>query len=187
MNHPTPDEFLEYHDGDLAAERQAEIANHVADCAACRQQASSWAEVRSTLGAWDLPIQPWPVARTSRQGTPRLSWKGAAAAALFMAAGFGAARFSSPARDAAAVREDIVRQIRGELRNEIQAKLAVIASEHSSRQEELGTALAERIDEFELQWQADFLALRRDVETVAVRTQEGLQQLANAEPFQRIP
>lgn len=176
MDHPTPDELLEFLDDDLAGNRRARVADHVDACDECQRRVASWEGARSGLDAWELP-ESLPVLRARQFRAASVHLRRAVAAALLVAGAFGAARLTAPRPDVVALREELAGQIRGELRREFHEELAKIAADQSAGQD-LFAALVERIDQLELQWLADYVDLRRDVETVAMHTQADLQRLA---------
>lgn len=79
-----------YDEGDSAARRR--MSAHLETCAACRDELRDLAEVRQSLGAWDVPVRPsvWtpfvpPRAAAWWRQVP--AWAVATAAALVIASG----------------------------------------------------------------------------------------------------
>jgi len=168
MNHPNREELTELLYDDLAPARAGEVRRHVETCAECRAQIESWREVRRALAEWRLPGS-----REQRPAwQPGFGWRLAAlgaAAAVFVLAGFGLARLSAPRpADAVAMREVITSQMREELR----AELARFAADQEARQGAYHEALVEAVGQLEVRRMVDYAALRRDVETVALRARD---------------
>lgn len=178
MNHPTREELLDFLDEELSVERQAEVAEHVLACDDCRGQAASWRDARTALASWELPARSQPVLRTSYRAAAGGRWRRAAGAAALVAAGFGLALLAAPRWDSARDRAELAGEIRRHLQEELQVELAKFAASQQSQHDELLTAMNGRLDQLELQWLVDYAELRRDVETLAIGTQEGLRRLA---------
>lgn len=169
MNHPNREELTGFLYEELGpAERQA-VAAHLEGCAECQAQLETWQAVRRDLTLWQLP-KPHRAAR--RWVAPHWLQR-AAAAVLLLGMGFALARWTAPASptDPAAIRAAVARDLREELR----AELADFSAEQTSRQEEYHAALIKALARLEAQRQAEYALLRKDVETVAVRAEDELQ------------
>ncbi len=188
---------------ELTGEEQANLAAHLAVCPDCKTKVSNWRAVREDLGAWQLP------AKRARVALARPLVKWAAAAAIVLATGFGVGRLTSATADAEKLRAAIEPEIRQRLRLELAqlvreeldktASTTLTASTDQTRQ-----ALAEfakvvegkrvddiqaiyaSLDKLDSQRLADYVSLKKDVDTVAVladaslrRTQQQLVQLAD--------
>ena len=173
MKHPDREILAAYLYEELPPAQSGELESHLALCVQCRDQLESWKNVRKTLAAWKMPADsgsasapPWQPARRVRA-----QWKRAAlglAASILVLAGFGLARLTAPKPpDSAALRESVTRQVRAELRGE----LAAWAAEQTQRQDASQEALARALGRLEEQRLADYAQLRRDIETMAVHTQ----------------
>jgi hypothetical protein len=123
---------------------------------------------------------------------PVLRW--AAAAAVLLGTGYGLARFgpSRPAPappqavDVSQIRAQVALELREELRGELAGAIARVDADQASRHEMLQLAVAQALGEFEARQIAQHAALRKDVETVALRTQQGFEQIAvSAQPPSR--
>lgn len=53
--HPEPEELMAWHDGEVEADRAAELATHTSDCAACQAAVVEIARVSDRLKAWTVP------------------------------------------------------------------------------------------------------------------------------------
>jgi hypothetical protein len=180
-NHPNREEWLEFLYQEQAPERQAELANHLEACAECHAQVESWRGTRRQLAEWKLgprdgsqvgprAVSPspigWEIAGVRvAPGGRALGW--AAAAAVFLVAGFGAARLLAPKPDMTALRAAIVRDVR----QEFQAELERYASAQAANQACYQEALTKVLGQLEAKRLVENTQLRRDLETVAVSAQ----------------
>jgi len=176
MKHPSNEELIEFLYDELSPAKQTEIARHLNACDECRSQIASWDRVRGQLQTWKLPQ---PVTAPHRYGMAGSVLRWAVAAAVLLSIGFGLARHNAP--NLAQIREEIRREVRGALKQELGIELARHVDETARCQESL-RVVASRIAELERQRIADYSGLRGDVETVAIRTQEEFDRLASAQP-----
>jgi hypothetical protein len=196
MTHPKSDELMEYlYDDGLDAARRATIAEHLAACEGCRGRVALWGGVRLDLDAWELPAaikQPVRTAPMPAHAWPVLRW--AAAASVLLAVGYGLARMNpaapapSPARvavvtpDLSAIRAEVAGQVRADLREEFRRELASeqakFVADQKSQRELFQRVVARALGELEARQSAENAALRADIETVALRAQRELSQLA---------
>ena len=157
MKHPPQEAWMDYIYGELPNPQRADLAAHLKSCPACAAQIARWGAVRSRLDEWQLPVakRPWRIATS-------LKW--AIAAAFMMAAlgiGFGAGRASS------------TKALRQEMH---------VALQQAQNDNRLLLTAMQRLDTTR---QAEILALRKDLETVAINadntfkeTEQQLIQLA---------
>ncbi len=164
MNHPTREELVEFLYGETPPDRTAAIAAHLENCPECRREVETWKAVRVELAAGARPERAGAPAR--RHSPVWFTLRRAAAAAMLVLAGYGAARLAQPgpAADADALRTAVAAELRTELRNE----LGRFATDQSGRQEAIVQALAR----MEAQRLEEYANLRRDMETVAVRAED---------------
>lgn len=157
MKHPPQEQWMDYIYGELPKPQRANLEAHLKSCPACAAQVARWGAVQGRLDEWKLPE-----AKRMRWMPAVVKW--AMAAAFIMAAlgaGFGAGRASS------------TKALRGEM------QLALRKAYEDNRL--LLTAM-QRLDAAR---QAEILALRKDLETVAINaditfkeTEQHLMQLA---------
>jgi anti-sigma factor RsiW len=144
--------------GELAAEWRAVVEGHLAGCAECREEVARWEAVRGELQGWRVVER-----HEARRPVWGRAWRVAAAVGL-VAAGFAAARMTAP---------------RGVSVDEMEARLVAERVERARLQ----TGMAAALQQMEARRVADSAALRRDIETVAVRTQAAFEQIvASAGP-----
>ena len=194
MNHSTREEWMSYLYDELAAEEQSSLAAHLAVCPDCKSRVGDWRTTRNNLDAWQLPVRP---ARVPLQ-RPLVRW--AAAAALMVGIGFGMGRFATPAtanagKIRAAIEPEIRQQLRQEftqlLRDELDkaasATLAASGEQTKRWVEDYAQALETKrtednqaiyaaLNKLESQRLADFVSLKKDVDTVAWWTDAGLRR-----------
>ena len=177
MNHPSHEELVDFLDGELAVSRQAEVARHIEGCGECSAIVASWRDVQIELPSWKLGERP-AVPFSNRRAGVRQTLGQVAAAAVLLAVGFGLARMTAPSPDLAQMRADLASQLGSELRNELHADLLHYAAAQSAEQQ----AIVQAVQDLDTRWLADFGGLRRDIETVAVRTQEEFARLSSSAP-----
>lgn len=123
MNHPTPEAWLLYLEGDSPAETTRHLSEHLQSCPQCAAELEGW---RRTIGKLEhLPSPALPRATPPQPAGAwwsgvKLSWGLAAMFVLLL--GFAAGRLSSRA-DSRALKTELAAQLRGELRQEVRAEL----------------------------------------------------------------
>lgn len=193
MNHPTREEWMSYLYDELNAAERGRLAAHLKACAECAAQVRDWQAARKVMDGWRVPARPRrvPPARNV------LRW--AVAAAVVLCIGFGIGRATSPALDIARMREvvqpelhrqmqrEMAQMLREELNKSASATLAAtgeqtrallagfaktIAANRLEDQEALTDALAK----LQARHVADYLTLKKELDTVALNTDAGLRQ-----------
>src|SRR5205809_2947462 len=194
MNHPTREEWMSYLYDELTAGEPSSLAAHLAVCPDCKTRVSDWRTARKNLDVWQLPARP---ARVPFR-RPLVRW--AAAAALMIGIGFGVGRFATPAtanagKIRAAIEPEIRQQLRQEftqlLRDELDkatsATLAASGEQTKHWVEDYAQALETKrtedsqaiyaaLNKLQSQRLADFVSLKKDVDTVAWWTDAGLRR-----------
>jgi hypothetical protein len=189
MKHPDSQEWVAYLYEELDSNTRAGLSLHLADCDACRTQLEQWRGVQQRLDGWKLPS---PRARGGALlSFPALA-RWAAAASVLIAFGFLIGRSSGPSvEEVAALREElraeVAQMIEVQVRESSRALLAVA-------QEETRVAIGELMDFYQVERladhqaiatalsrldaarTADFLSVRKDLETVALNSDLGLRQ-----------
>ena len=175
MTHPKHEELAEflYEDG-LSPARHAEVAHHVDACDECRALVDRWRGVRTNLTTWQLPIVARVPAMRSPNGTGSgLRW--AVAAAVLLGGGFALARMTEKPVDLAALRTDLAQELRKEVRQELVAELRNYSAKQAAWQEEFQGEVVNVVR----QQAANHASLRKDLETMAVLTEEEIQRLSS--------
>jgi anti-sigma factor RsiW len=210
MKHPNEQEWMSYLYGESNAPERAELTKHLNHCADCAAMVSEWQATRKSLDGWRLDLRENNL-RASRQRIlriqPALTW--AAAAAIVLAVGFGLGRMASAAsgveKARAELRQEFV-QLRSQQAEFLHAELSkaaadtlaasgeqtrVLLADYAAALElKLGDdqgAIYAALDKLDTQRLTDYVALKKDLDTVAVltdaslrRTQQELIQLADA-------
>ena len=192
MNHPTREEWMSYLYDELPAEEHSNLAAHLAVCPDCKAKLSDWQAARTNLDAWQLPLKRPRLA----PGRPLVKW--AAAAAIVLGLGFGMGRLASAPVNAEKLRAEIEPKIRQDLRLEFAqllrmeldraASATLAASGEQTRQvvsdyakaleskrAENNQAIYTALDKLESQRLADFMLLKKDLDTMAWLTDAGLR------------
>jgi len=173
MNHPKPEEWVPYVYGETTGTVRRQLSEHLRECAHCRQEIESWQHSLKGLDAWKLPggRQPLPSVML-----PFLKWAVAAVVVLF--AGVVIGRATAPRVDVEKLRATIAPQIQQQLNSQ----LAELAQQEAARAAALSRRYTDQVA------QQLYLAVKRDVDTLAVNTDEGLrhtaQQLVQLADFQ---
>jgi Putative zinc-finger len=160
MNHPKPEDCVQYLYGEINPVLRRQLKEHVEGCAECREELQNWKSSLRRLDAWKLP-------RTDSRldaVTPFLKW--AAAALLVLGLGFGFGLMTARPPDLEKVRARIEPEIRREfvemLRREIDKSSATTLAQAQRQAEEVGAAY--------------YSLLKKDLDTVAINTDVSLQQ-----------
>jgi hypothetical protein len=213
--HPSREEWISYLYGELPRANRVALSAHRERCPHCEAQLAQWRAAMKNLNAWKLPIRSvFSPGKPLGIFQPALKW--AAAAAIILGIGFGVGRISSLASgDVETVRASLQREFdrkietaRVELaghfqREQTDALNQVVAASASGKaeMERLLTELARSVEEaraadsesmavalqrLDNKWTALHADLRKELETVAVLTEDGfndtqhkLYQLAN--------
>ena len=192
MKHPEREEWVPFLYGEGKPADQHRLETHLQNCPECRQEIESWQRSLRRLDEWTLPHSPRPVTFA-----PWVQW--AAAAMLVLSLGVGIGRLSTrsvdPERVRASIEPELRRQIRQELAQTVRAEVdrasaatlaassarvdnlfANFAQALESRRSQDGQAISDALGRLQSQYAADFLALKKDVDTVAVNADAGFQQ-----------
>lgn len=197
LMHPDPATLAALVYGELPAKEKAEVESHTAECLVCAGKVAEFQSTLAKMDTWRLP----PAIPTERPA--QAAWKGgwvkwAAAAALLFGAFLAGQARPSPERSEAAARamiapelergrEEILRQVETLLASRIDATLHQMADRQREQLEEFGRklgasrmadieGLSSVLREMEEGRVAEMAALRRELETVAVMTEQSLAQ-----------
>jgi hypothetical protein len=212
MNHPKQEEWVPYLFGEAKPQERQRLDEHLQTCASCQDEIGAWQRSMKRLDAWKVPAAPRPRIRFE----PVLKWAIAAAAVVVLSAGFAIGRLTA-VTDVARVRAAIEPQLREQLQRELaqmvntqlsqaadatlaaageqaEALVAEYADALANQQTEDTQALSAALNKLAAEHLADFVALKRDVDTLAVNTDAGLRhteqelvQLADATPVVSAP
>jgi anti-sigma factor RsiW len=190
MNHPNDEQWMSYlYDESDAAER-ASLKAHLKTCDACKTKVGEWQATQKNLAEWHVAAKP--AARGPFwAGAPLLKL---AAAALILCAGIAIGRLNSAAVSPEKVRAAIEPQLRLEFARMLHEELSksVAATLQASGQQTKGmladyagaaetsratdnAAILTALNKLSEQRLADYLLLKKDVDTVAVNTDLGFR------------
>jgi hypothetical protein len=198
--HPTAEEWMSFLYGEDSPAHHTELGAHLHQCAECRRQVQTW---RGSMSALDASAESQPRRRWAP--VPAMRWAAAAAVVLGLGIGIGRMTFSAPGDPeqlAAVLRAEMetklastraefdaaLQQQRAELTEAVHAAAIDAAGEEAEglfarivrviderRQSDQETYLAalRQVQERSL---SDYATLRKDLDTVAVNTDDGLSQ-----------
>ena len=170
MNHPKPEEWLPYLEGEASAETAGELSAHLEHCPGCAAEIAGWRRSIQALRGLPCPLAPrlrW------RRALPLLKY--GAAAVFVLSLGFGIGRLSAASQTK--LKAAVVAQVKQELRQELQDQLLASRDQDWALQRVLSTAQKQCeqdrrdmwlcLNQFQQQNVAALLSLRRDLETAA--------------------
>lgn len=183
MNHPKPEEWVPFLYGGLQPDTHRHLKSHLQNCADCRGELERWKRSLHRLDAWKLPR-----ARGSA-GLFAPTFKWAAVSFVVLLIGFGLGLFTGGAAVAGRVRAQLEPQVRQALRQEMAQMVrdevarasSTLLQDSRDQMDKLLTAYtvnAARIESLE----SSCVALKRQLDTVAVNTEKGFVQLATYNP-----
>ncbi len=139
MDHPPREEWVAYLYGECDARAQGRLTAHLRECDECTAHVETWRKTMYAMSAWEFP----PSSSRRRWVAPQ--WAPvAAAAALALLIGIGAARVTAPEPvDVEALQADLEQTLRVEIGAEWRAALALTAERMYS---DLYTQLRDDVD-----------------------------------------
>jgi anti-sigma factor RsiW len=174
LKHPAREAWMDWLYGGLPAGEKARLTAHLAECATCRAEVDRWRNTMRTLDQYALPKRRAP----ARLPQPVLKW--AAAAALVLGVGFALGHFVSPASSRAAYRAALKSEIRAELLADLKQQqqqaledYAKSSTETRAAENKVIFAAIARVDADRI---SDFASLRKDLETMAVLTEDSFRK-----------
>lgn len=187
MKHPDRDEWAPYIFGEAPADKRKQLSAHLESCAECAEELSAWRRTLGRLDAWEVPESP----RARRDFQPLVRF--ALAACLILLAGIGIGRFGGSARadselrrlqatmaeserNRAAALAESEQRMTAALHAQMNSMWQAVPALVNSLAEDDRRALAARFQQVADRHAADFVSLRRDIETVASIAQEEIQQ-----------
>jgi hypothetical protein len=172
MNHPAQAEWMAQLYGELSRADGARMSAHLAQCAECQAKVGQWRAAMTSLDEWKLPA-----VRPARSAKPMLKW--AIAAALVFGVGIGLAAgylVSANSRSLATLRREMRAEFQGQLdkqREQLMTEVTRVVDER--RAQDSGVTVA-ALRELNAAHRADYNSLHKEMETMAVLTENGLQQ-----------
>ncbi|HTL58609.1 MAG TPA: hypothetical protein VL361_23185 [Candidatus Limnocylindrales bacterium] len=188
MNHPTNEEWISFCYHEVSNEERARLVEHLQACPQCSAAVKSWQRTQKDLDVWHLPT-------TRKQATimPFLvKW---AAAALLLFTSFCLGRLSLAAPEAHApldpgAKEQLRHELSALIQQEVnKAASSITASSEAHTRQHLANALTDlraeqlkstravyaTLQKMEAQRAADYLALKKDLDTLAVNADAQLR------------
>jgi hypothetical protein len=172
---------------ELPAESQELLRAHLKDCAACRAQIETWQGATRQMNEWQLPR------RRKVSHMPTVG-RWAAAAAIVALAVIGAMNILATKREVKQLRAEVQAQAQREL-NAALVKVTEQASKSASAEAQaLVAAVVQKLEEKRISDQqtilaalqklntqrlTDYVKLRKELETVALFSEVGLQHAEN--------
>jgi hypothetical protein len=174
LNHPGRENWMGYLYNEIPRREKAVLDAHLENCDECRAQVRNWQATMGMLDAGQLPER-------ARGWTPRPLLKWGMAAALVLLLGFAAGRFTSPGHAEvkalrASLKSELKTELLAELRQEQQTQLDTIKLDAEEKRALDRKSIYNAIGSLDNVHKADYASLRKELETVALLTQDGFQQ-----------
>lgn len=171
MKHPNRDEWVPFIFGEASPETAHTLNAHLTQCPECRTQVESWRRALKRLDAWEIPAR----GRTGLLSQPLVAW--AAAAAIVLGIGFGLGRLApaSPDPKKMARLEASIQATLTAQNNALASLEARINAAQRAESAQLATEVASLLEAKQDEDRAVYMALRKDLETVATVADEQLQ------------
>jgi len=172
MKHPTDEQWMSYLYDEVRPDERASLSAHLRACTVCAGQIEEWRTAARDLDAWQLrPRGAESTARRRRHILLRRTIPWAAAALILLGAGFLFGRVASAPIDQQKLIAAIAPEIRQQLLQEFEMKRS-----------DDNRAIHAAFEKLNAQRIADYVSLKKELDTVAVLTDAGLrdteQQLA---------
>jgi anti-sigma factor RsiW len=190
MNHPSNEQWMSYCYDELPKGERTELSAHLKTCAECADKVRGWDLVRKRMNISKVTRTARRTARgTAEPFTPMVLKWAAAVAVVCLAVALG--RFSAARQNSAAAAE-LKAQLRAEfsqmLQNESHSIKAAALAESDQRMKELFKTFATEIagkkelqaiyaalDKVDSQRASDFVALKKELDTLAVNADAELR------------
>ena len=183
MNHPTNEQWMSFCYNEVGPEERARLAEHLQACPHCSAAMNAWQQTKNDLNTWRLPK-----VRTRVRMQPLLIKWAAAALLLFTSFCLGRLSFTAhPTRDSLdQMRHEITAMVQQQLGNaadsiaaasEERTKQQLASALDDLRAEQLKSrrALSAALQKMEAQRAADYVSLRKDLDTLAVNADAQLR------------
>jgi len=183
MNHPKREEWVLYLYNETEPQARTEMRRHLNECGECRAQVEEWSQSVRLLDRWRLPRVP----RRPQSFQPAVNWALGLTCLALLAAGFFVGRLSfglgSKSLNEAQLMEKAKQELRAEfaqaLREEVSkaagATLATSAEQTQAMLVDYNQSVEARLQIEKDQRVATCLSLKRDVDTLAINADAGLQ------------
>jgi len=189
MNHPTKEQWMSYCYDETNAQERAELAAHLQVCPECSGTVNAWLRTRSDLDEWKLRRKP------SRRAPQALKW---AAVGVAMCLSFAMGAFTVATQTVRGLRATLELSVGNQLRAEFskllqdemkkarnsiteaseertKELLKLFATEINGRHKQERQAIYAALDKIDSQRAADYLALKKELDTLAVNADTELR------------
>ena len=181
MEHPNAEELVDFVYGELSPSRQTEIELHVNRCAECRETLDEWGQTRRGTANME-GSRPHP--------RPKSAYRAGAALGSRSDGAAWRGVWNWPHQCDAEPRCLGLAGAGGQASgDQLKTELARLAADQETRhQQDYQRVLAQAAAQLDARRQADYASLRRDMETVAVRTEERFDSMGvNSTPANVVP
>ncbi len=172
LNHPPREEWMAHLYNELSHPDHERLSAHLKRCPECRVRVGEWRATMASLDKWKLPA-----VRPARAAQPLLKWAVAAALVFGLGLGLGSGYLlSANARNLAATRREMQTQFQVQLdqqRKQLIAEMTRVVDERSFKDSRVTLAA---LREMNAAHRADYDALHKELETMAVLTESGLRE-----------
>ena len=158
MKHHAPEEWLLYMDGEASPELSARLSDHLKTCSECAAELDAWKRSARKLRQLKFPAQP---RQAQAPAFATVKWALAAGIALFVGVAVG--RLSAPNADE--LRQSIMAQGRGEMREEMRRQIVALSEQLDQQHKTDERRTIALINNVRDQNIRDCLSLRQDLET----------------------
>jgi hypothetical protein len=176
MKHPKPEEWMAFLYDEDDSSRRVTLQAHLESCEDCASRVKIWRDSMQSLDEWPAPSRGHSTVRFQ----PLL--KLAAAALLMIGFGFAIGQAARPSSvDVAALKAELARDFDARLTatvasssSEVQRLLAEFMQAQDDHRSVDREAIVAALRQLDAKYAANVAALRTELETVAVNTQDGL-------------
>ena len=172
MNHPGQEEWMSYLYSEIPRAEKSRLADHLKHCAKCREKVSAWQGAMNSLDTDKIVPRRAPAPMPQ----PMLKWAIAAALVLLASiAAFGVGRLTARPVDTQALRESLRSELLADLKQQQEQQFAQYKASDEETRALDKRAIFAAMGKIEADRLADSAVLHKEVETVAVNTQDSFQ------------
>jgi len=157
---------------EISAKEREELAGHLDACDECRAQVAIWRGASAALDQWSMPAR-----RNARRASTAARWAVAAAVAALAIA--GGARLITLNHEVKSLRAEIADRAAESARAEAQTLMAAAAQRWDQQRAADRQALLGVLQQLSARQAQDYASLRKELETVALFSEAGLQRAEN--------
>jgi ATP-dependent Lon protease len=188
MTHPTREEWMSFLYDELPPDARVALQTHLDACGDCRAQMDTWQTATQQMSEWKLPPK-------RRRAAAQTLTRWAIAASIAGLGVIGGGRLVSLNNEVKQLRTEVHQQLIEEVRRDLNSTLAQVTEQATksatTEAQALIAAVAQKLEEKRLtdqqatlaalqqmsaQHVTDYASMRKELETVAVFTETGLQR-----------